>query len=299
MEKQIQHISTIAGYNELLGIDTPHPLVNVIDFAQVKPLRHALHLFGFYCIFLKDIKCGDLRYGRHYYDYQEGTLVCMAPGQIAGIEDDGTLFQPKGMALVFHPDLIRGTSLGRHINEYTFFSYESNEALHMSEEERRLVVECLHHITTELHNPIDRHSKRLITSHIELLLNYCVRFYDRQFTTREHANKDILTHFERLINDYYTSDLPGQNGLLSVSYCADQLHLSANYFGDLVKKETGRTPQEHIRLKLTDIAKERLLIPGRTISEIAYGLGFQYPQHFTRLFKKMTGYTPNEYRAII
>lgn len=284
-------------YNEQLGVETVHPLVNVIDFSQARPMRHALHCFGFYAIFLKDIKCGDTRYGRQYYDYQEGTLVCLAPGQVAGIEDNGEIFQPKGYALVFHPDLIRGTSLGRHIKNYSFFSYEANEALHLSESERALVVECLRNISNELHHAIDRHSKTLITSNIELLLNYCIRFYDRQFITRENVNKDIITKFEQLVNHYFTSDLPRQKGLLSVGYCAEQLHLSANYFGDLVKKETGKTPQEHIRLTLMDIAKERVLNPQFTISEIAYSLGFQYPQHFTRLFKKMVGCTPNEYRT--
>lgn len=295
--KNIQDIPTIVEYNNILGIETPHPLVNVIDLSQAKPMRHALHNFGFYAIFLKDVKCGDMRYGRQYYDYQEGTLVCLAPGQIAGIEDNGEVFQPKGYALVFHPDLIRGTSLGRNIKNYSFFSYEANEALHLSDNERTLVLECLHNISNELHHAIDRHSKTLIASNIELLLNYCVRFYDRQFITRENVNKDILTEFEDLIHRYFTSDLPQQKGLLSVAYCADQLHLSANYFGDLVKKETGKTPLEHIRLHLMDIAKERVLNPKYSISEIAYDLGFQYPQHFTRLFKKMVGTTPNEYRT--
>lgn len=295
--KDILEIPSVVKYNELLGVETPHPLVNVIDLSKARPLRHFLHNFGFYAIFLKDVKCGDMRYGRQYYDYQEGTLVCLAPGQIAGIEDNGEVFQPKGYALVFHPDLIRRTSLGHNIKRYSFFSYEANEALHLSESERTLVVECLHNISNELHHSIDSHSKTLITSNIELLLNYCVRFYDRQFITRENVNKDILSKFEQLIDNYFTSDLPLRHGLLSVGYCAEQLHLSANYFGDLIKKETGKTPLEHIRLSLMNIAKERVLNPSHSISEIAYSLGFQYPQHFTRLFKKMVGCTPNEYRT--
>lgn len=296
--KDILEIPSVVKYNELLGVETPHPLVNVIDLSKAKPMRHFLYNFGFYAIFLKDVKCGDMRYGRQYYDYQEGTLVCLAPGQIMGIEDNGEVFQPKGYALVFHPDLIRRTSLGHNIKRYSFFSYEANEALHLSESERTLVVECLHNISNELHHSIDNHSKTLITSNIELLLNYCVRFYDRQFITRENVNKDILSKFEQLIDNYFTSDLPLRHGLLSVGYCAEQLHLSANYFGDLIKKETGKTPLEHIRLSLMNIAKERVLNPSLSISEIAYGLGFQYPQHFTRLFKKMVGCTPNEYRTV-
>lgn len=296
MSKSIINISSVCEYNHLLGIETLHPLVSVIDLSQAKPMRHSLHTFGFYAIFLKDVKCGDLRYGRQYYDYQEGTLVCMAPGQVAGVEDNGEVFQPKGQALVFHPDLIRGTSLGRNLKEYTFFSYESNEALHLSEQERTLVLECLGNIKAELHHSVDRHSRMLITSNIELLLNYCIRFYDRQFITRETVNRDKLAEFERLIYDYYESDLPQRKGLLTVAYCADRLHLSPNYFGDLMKKETGRTPQEHIQQKIMEMAKEKILIPGKTISEVSYELGFQYPQHFTRMFKRSVGVTPNEYR---
>lgn len=296
MNKSITNIPSVCEYNHLLGIETLHPLVSVIDLSQAKPMRHSLHTFGFYAIFLKDVKCGDLRYGRQYYNYQEGTLVCMAPGQVAGVEDNGEVFQPKGQALVFHPDLIRGTSLGRNLKEYTFFSYESNEALHLSEQERTLVLECLGNIKAELHHSVDRHSWMLITSNIELLLNYCIRFYDRQFITRKTVNRDKLMEFERLIYDYYDSDLPQRKGLLTVAYCADRLHLSPNYFGDLMKKETGRTPQEHIQQKIMEMAKEKILIPGKTISEVSYELGFQYPQHFTRMFKRSVGVTPNEYR---
>lgn len=296
MNKSITNIPSVCEYNHLLGIETLHPLVSVIDLSQAKPMRHSLHTFGFYAIFLKDVKCGDLRYGRQYYNYQEGTLVCMAPGQVAGVEDNGEVFQPKGQALVFHPDLIRGTSLGRNLKEYTFFSYESNEALHLSEQERTLVLECLGNIKAELHHSVDRHSRMLITSNIELLLNYCIRFYDRQFITRKTVNRDKLMEFERLIYDYYDSDLPQRKGLLTVAYCADRLHLSPNYFGDLMKKETGRTPQEHIQQKIMEMAKEKILIPGKTISEVSYELGFQYPQHFTRMFKRSVGVTPNEYR---
>lgn len=296
--KSIKNIASVTEYNNLLGIETPHPLVNVIDLSQLPPMRHSLCNFGFYAIFLKEVKCGDLRYGRQYYDYQEGTLVCIAPGQISGVEDDGKPYQPKGKALVFQPDLIKGTTLGRNIKRYTFFSYEANEALHLSDSERTLVLDCLQNISNELHHSIDRHSKTLIASNIELLLNYCVRFYDRQFITRENTNKDLLVGFEHLLNSYFDSDLPQTKGLLTVGYCAECLHLSANYFGDLVKKETGKTPQEHIQMKLIDTAKERVLGSGDTISEIAYRLGFRYPQHFTRLFKKLVGCTPNEYRDI-
>lgn len=298
MSTKIENIATITGYNDLMGVETLHPLVSVVDFAQAKPMRHWRHTFGFYAIFLKEVKCGDLIYGRQYYDYQEGTLVCIAPGQVVGVEDSGETFQPKGFGLLFHPDLIRGTSLGQHIKEYTFFSYEANEALHLSEREREMVVDLFHKIAHELEHAIDRHSKRLIAAHIELLLDYCLRFYERQFITRQNVNNDILSRFERLLDDYFAGELASENGLPTVKYFAGQLCLSPNYFGDLIKKETGRTAQEYIQFKLMDVAKERILDPSKTISQIAYELGFQYPQHFTRLFKRMVGTTPNEYRTI-
>ena len=243
-------------YNESRGVETLHPLVSVIDFSKAEPIPpgHYRHCFGFYAVFLKDVKCGDLRYGRNYYDYQEGTLVFMAPGQVVEVEvKDKPQVPPKGRALLFHPDLLRGTSLGRNIAGYTFFSYEVNEALHLSEQERQVMMDCLQNIQSELKHAIDKHSRTLIVSNIELLLNYSTRFYER--------------------------------------------HLSANYFGDLVKKETGKSAQEYIQLKVIDIAKERIFDPGRSISEIAYSLGFRYPQHFTRLFKKVVGCSPNEYRT--
>ena len=296
MEKKVIDLENIFEYNELLGAETLHPLVNVIDLSQVRPIRHMRHTFGFYAIFLKEVKCGDMIYGRHYYDYQEGTLVCVAPGQVAGIEDNGEVYQPKGWALVFHPDLIRGTSLGQRIKEYSYFSYEANEALHLSDRERAMVIDCLHNIRHELEHAIDRHSKRLIAIQIEVLLDYCLRFYERQFITRAEVNRDVLSRFERLLDDYFAGERAVRDGLPTVKYCAGELCLSPNYFGDLVKRETGKTAQEYIRLKLIGTAKERVLDPAKTIGQVAYELGFQYPQHFTRLFKKVAGCTPNEYR---
>lgn len=280
----------------MMGQETLHPLVSVVDFSKCKPMLHSLQRFGFYAVFLKDVKCGDIRYGRNYYDYQEGTLVFLAPGQVVGIINNGEYFQPKGWALLFHPDLIRGTSLVREMKNYTFFSYESNEALHLSEQERKVILDCFHNIESELRHAIDKHSKTLIVNNIELFLNYCVRFYDRQFITRSHVNKDILTRFENLLNDYFQSEKPQIIGLPSVQYCADSLHLSPNYFGDLIKKETGNSAQEYIQAKLIGVAKDRIFDTSLSVSEIAYSLGFKYPQHFSRLFKQKVGVTPNEYR---
>jgi AraC family transcriptional regulator, transcriptional activator of pobA len=295
MEKIVK-IESVSQYNTLMGEETLHPLVSVIDFSKAKPQKHSLMNMGLYTMFLKDVKCGDLKYGRNYYDYQEGTLVFVAPGQVIGVENSKEYYQPKGRALLFHPDLIRGTVLGHHIKDYSFFSYEVSEALHLSEKERQVVLDCLDKIQFELSHAIDKHSKTLIVTNIELLLNYCIRFYDRQFVTRDNVNKDILVRFERLIDDYFQSDKPQTIGLPSVRFCADQLHLSANYLGDLIKKETGKTAQEHLQLKLMDIAKEKVFDTGKSVSEIAYELGFKYPQHFSRLFKKSTGLSPNEYK---
>lgn len=296
MNDDITRIETISDYNERMLTETLHPLVTVVDFSKLPQSHHGRFSYGFYTVMLKDVKCGDMIYGRNYYDYQEGTLVFFAPGQIVGIKDNGQVFKPKGMALAFHPDLIRGTSLGRHIKDYSFFSYETNEALHISEQERQIVLECLNNISIELNHAIDKHSRQLIVNNIELLLNYCVRFYDRQFITRENVNKDIITKFEHLLREYFKRNDLEDAGVPTVAYCADRLNLSANYFGDLIKKETGKTAQEYVQSFLIDVAKERVLDSGLSVSEIAYGLGFKYPQHFARLFKRKVGMSPLEYR---
>lgn len=295
--EEILKMDHVCQYNELMGQETLHPLVSVIDFSKANQQTRLRMSFGFYTVFLKEVKCGDIQYGRNYYDYQEGTLVFLAPGQVIGINNNNESFQPQGYGLLFHPDLMRGTSLGQHIKDYSFFSYEVYEALHLSEQERGMVLDCLSKIQNELTHAIDKHSRTLIVSNIELLLNYCVRFYDRQFITRINVNKDIIMRFEGLLDNYFQSDKPQDLGLPSVRYCADKLNLSANYFGDLIKKETGKTAQEHIQLKLIDLAKEKVFDPRKSVSEIAYELGFKYPQHFTRLFKKRVGCSPNEYRT--
>ena len=296
--ENIKRFETISDYNAFNNNETLHPLVSVIDMSKADPRAAISIYFGFYTIFLKEIKCGDLRYGKHTYDYQEGTLVFIAPGQLVTVDNTGEIYYPKGYALVFHPDLIHGTSLGKHIQDYTFFSYQSNEALHVSERERKIVLDCFSKIEYELERSIDKHSKNLIVSNIELFLDYCIRFYDRQFITRENVNKGILEKFETVLNDYFQTDKPQTIGLPSVASCANELHLSAGYFGDLIKKETGVTAQEYIQSKVIDVAKERIFDQSKTVSQIAYELGFKYPQHFTRLFKQRVGQSPNEYRSL-
>ncbi len=296
MEK-VRRLNTVGEYNGLVGQETLHPLISIIDFEKTEPFCHFRSQTGMYVIFLKESKCGNLTYGCSNYDYEEGTLLFIAPEQVFGVTSESPQ-KGVGRALVFHPDLIHGTTLGRTIKEYNFFSYAVNEALHLSSRERAIINDCLDNINYELEHAIDKHSKTLIVSYLELFLNYCQRFYDRQFITRSTINKDILTRFEKVVNDYFASDINAETGLPTVRYCAEKLFISPNYLGDLLKKETGKSAQEHIQLKLIEVAKEKIYQPGKTISEIAYELGFKYPQHFTRMFKKETGYTPNEYRNL-
>lgn len=295
---EIRTLGSIEELNARNGQATAHPLVTIIDLSTSQPGPVAKIHFELYGIFLKGSQCNAVKYGRNYYDYQTGTLVFVAPGQIVELEDepDGQLHQPSGLVLFFHPDLIRGTSLGQTIKEYSFFSYHVNEALHLSEEERLFVLTCFDILQKEIKRPVDKHSKKLIADNIELFLNYCVRFYDRQFIIREQVNKGIVEKFETLLDGYFTSDRLSQEGLPSVAYCADQLAISAKYFGDLIRKETGKSPLDYIQLRLIELAKERVFDTRKTVSEIAYELGFKYPQHFSRLFKQKVGVTPNEYR---
>jgi AraC-like DNA-binding protein len=294
----LRRFETISDYNTFNNHETRHPLVSVVDLSRADPRQGSLMYFGFYTVFLKDVKCGDLVYGRHTYDYQEGTLVFIAPGQVAGIKGNGEIYQPKGYALVFHPDLLHDTSLNPHMQDYTFFGYQSNEALHLSERERKIVLDCFSKIDYELEHAIDKHSRRLIVSNIELFLNYCQRFYDRQFITRETAHRGVLERFEQLLGGYFVSDKPKTIGLPSVAWCAGELNLSANYFGDLIKRETGQSAQEYIQNKLIDAAKDKLADGNRTVNEVAFELGFKYAQHFSRVFKQRVGQTPNEYRFL-
>ena len=289
-------IDTVQQYNDYFGIETSHPLVSVIEGKCAKPLRFCKKLYNVYTILLKDTDCGNLKYGQSIYDYQRGAMLFLAPGQVMGSEDDGMLHQPEGWVLAFHPEPLRGTLLASLIKEYSYFSYNANEALHLSGQERRTIIECMEKVRTELQYPIDKHSKSLIIDNIKLLLDYCIRFYDRQFITRENANKDVLTRFESLLDDYFSSDAPAEKGMPTVQYCADKLCLSANYFSDLCRKETGMSALKHIQQKVLDVAKEQVFNTSKSISEISYELGFPYPQHFSRWFKKMAGITPNEYR---
>ena len=296
MHDEIIKLDTIEKYNRILGIKTLHPLVSVTDLSTLKDIKHCCKEFGFYCIYYKDLECGTIQYGRSKYDYQEGTMLFIAPGQIAGINDGGATPSPRGYVLMFHPDLLYGTPLARRMKDYNFFSYDSNEALHMSEREKQIILNCFHEISAELEHAIDKHTKQIIASTIETMLNYCTRFYDRQFITREIPNRGILSRFEKTVHQWFESGKAREFGLPTVQMCASEACLSPNYFGDLIKKELGKTAQEYIRLYVIDRAKELIAENELNVSEIAYELGFKYPHHLTRVFKKVTGMTPNEYR---
>ncbi len=296
MEQRIINMESVQDYNENLGTETLHPLASVVDMSELTEIRHSLKRFGFYCIFLKQLDCGTILYGRSKYDYCEGTLICIAPGQVAGVGDGGVTTNAKGWILMFHPDLLRGTSLANKMRDYSFFSYTSNEALHTSEQERQTIIGCMREIRAELQRPIDRHSKRIIASNIELLLNHCIRFYDRQFATRKTANNDALSRFEQLLTDYLDSS-DAKPELPTVAWFAGRLHLSPNYFGDLIKREIGISAQEHIRQQIIEKAKYLLVDRQMTVSQTAYTLGYKHPNHLSRVFKRVTGISPNEYKT--
>lgn len=297
-DSNIIYIDSIDEYNRSLGFETRHPLVTVVDMSRAiraKAVEPATFNYQVYALWLKQTRCGDITYGRMPYDYQEGTVTSFAPGQVVHFTPAPD-YQPAALGLLFHPDLIRGTALGKDIKQYRFFSYSSREALHLSEDERDTFRLCLRQISAELDRPIDSHTRGIVCRNIQLLLDHCQRFYDRQFITRQTANHDVLERFEMLIDQYFDGRRPYSEGLPSVKYFAEECFLSPNYFGDLVKKETGRTPQEYIQSKIIDLAKEKLAGTDDPINEIAFSLGFQYSQHFNRYFKRSVGKTPSQFR---
>lgn len=287
---------TIEQYNRFFGFETRHPLVGIVHFDGSVPQPTHRMTLGFYALFLKKTTGCIINYGKTVYDFDDETVVSFAPGQTVGIHrlEDGPA--PEAIGLLFHPDFLHRTSLWQKMKQYSFFSYASNEALHLSTEERIILQDYMEKIVRELQHTIDKFSKSLIVSNIEVLLNYCMRFYERQFITREDMNHDALARFERLLDDYLYSDMAAKEGIPTVKYFADKICLSPNYFGDLVKQETGKTAQEYIQLKMIAVAKERMLDPVGTIKRIAESLGFQHPQHFVRFFKRQEGCTPKEFR---
>ena len=293
---KVYEADTIERYNRYFGFETQHPLVAIVHFdGSVEQPNHCMH-FGFYSIFLKKTTGCKINYGKTVYDYDDETVVSFAPGQTVGVyrQEEGPA--PEAVGLLFHPDLLLQTPLAQSIKQYSFFSYASNEALHLSAEERVILQDYMDKIARELEHPVDKFSKSLIVSNIEVMLNYCMRFYERQFVTREELNHTALGRFEQLIDDYLDCGRGASDGIPTVKYFADKICLSSNYFGDLVKQLTGKTAQEYIQLKMVNFAKSSLLNPTLTTKQIAELLGFQHSQHFIRFFKKQTGNTPREFR---
>lgn len=237
---ELIRLDTIESYNRILGAETLHPLVAMTDLSRLKSIKHCRKEFGFYCIYYKELECGTIEYGRSKYDYQAGTLLFISPGQIAGVNDNDETPNPKGLVLMFHPDLLYGTPLARRMKDYTFFSYDVNESLHMSERERRIILNCFHEVAAELEHSIDKHTKQIVASNIETLLNHCSRFYERQFVTREISSRNILTRFNQFLNDWFDSGKAKFAGLPTVKMCANEVCLSPNYFGDMIKKKQGK-----------------------------------------------------------
>lgn len=296
-------INSISELHNFLGYpEKPvHPLITLIDFskARIGPESNGVrNVFGFYSVTLKKSSGTELKYGRKDYDFSEASLLCMAPEQVIYITKIENETFPEGWGLYFHPDLIRSGSLNDKMSNYTFFSYEMNESLHLSEKEKDTLYSVVQTIQEEFSSNLDIYSNDLIISNIEVLLNYCKRFYGRQFITRSHHNKGIISKFENLISDYFESELVKVDGLPTVKYCAEKLNLSANYLGDLLKQETGKNAMEHIHYHLIEKAKNLLLNSTDSVSQIAYSLGFEQPQNFSKFFKKKTDMSPGEFRRL-
>lgn len=299
MQNKIINIDSICTLHRLFEYPAPkHPLVSVMDFSKVSKeeyLAGVSYCLNFYSVLLKTAK-GSVKYGRGHYDFDEGTMMFTAPNQIIAAKPDVKV--TSGWGLFFHPDLLSHTGLGRHINDYSFFNYDSTEALHVSKEERLILEECIRNIENESSQNIDKHTQKLIVSNIELLLNYCDRFYDRQFLTRAKVNNDIVQRFEHLLNEYFAQEALVEAGMPTVKYFSSRLNLSAYYLSDILTKHTGKTTLEHIHLKMIEKAKLLLWSTNKSISEIAYEMGFEHPSHFTKIFKSKAGKTPKAYRSL-
>ena len=288
-------INTIQDFNDYQGVETLHPLVSVVHVENTEHIKECMMHYGLYAIYLKENKGCKLSYGRTPYDFDEMTVTSFAPGQVVKVEPNPDVPFAKFTALVFHPDILNRTALGRHINRYEFFGYSSTEALHLSAQEVEVFRGVLAMIEQELHRAIDKHTRELIVSNIELLLNYCLRFYDRQFITREEINHSVVKKFIELLDDYIATKAL-HDGLPTVAYFADKCCLSNGYFGNLVRVETGRTAKDIIADHVLAYAKQLLNDEALTITMISNRLGFEYPQHFVRFFKSHTGKTPSAYR---
>ncbi|MGB0869991.1 MAG: helix-turn-helix domain-containing protein [Flavobacteriales bacterium] len=294
------HVNSISDIHNILNSKMKHPLISVVDLGRVSNPNIDLPkvVVGFYgIIYMPDSNC-IWKYGRNQLDFNEGTLIFISPGQTLEIERKDAAEGKQGWAVFFHPDLLLGTSLKLNKPEYNFFSYDVSEALHISDKEKRTLNDVVTKIEEEIDANLDRHSKRLIVSNVELLLNYCIRYYDRQFITREPKNNDIVTQFEQFILEYINQDSLIDKGLPSVADCAERLHLSPSYLSDLLKKETGKSTLEHIHYHIINKAKYILLNSTCSVQEVAFQLGFEYPQSFSKLFKKNVKVSPKQFRNV-
>lgn len=291
-------IDTITEYADLLGFQALHPLITVIDLSDTPPDMIGRKRFGFYCVLLKEHYNGKISYGRGHYEYQSGSMIFTSPGQIIGIDLDGESDHSQGFCLMIHPDYLVCTPLAHKLKDYFFFAYDINEALQMSDSEKETILRLFRSIKEELNTAEDRYTRRIVASYIETMLSYCLRFYDRQFVVKKTDATNIISRLEMVLDDYYAKEKATDSGLPTVQYCAGCVNLTPNYFGDLVKKETGKSARQYIHSYIVEKAKFHLISTTMNASEVAYHLGFRYPHHFSRLFKRHTGYTPNEYKSI-
>jgi AraC-like DNA-binding protein len=299
---EFYHIKSISEVNQLFGLDKPvHPLITIIrqwpkidlDFSQLK-ITSDLYLLSM----KGKIKGTTFRYGRNSYDFEEGTLVFMAPNQVAEFLEPIEELDDSGWSILFHPDLIRKSSLGQTIKEFTFFDYDVNEALHLSEKEKSFLLSLVEKIGQEINQNLDKHSHELIIHNLETILKYSHRYFDRQFYTRSNLNKDIVSRFEKFLNDYFASNERLSEGIPTLKKCGNALNMSGSYLSDLLRIETGKSAIDHIHSYLIQNAKTLLLNSEITINEVAFELGFTYPQHFSKLFKSKTGFSPTAYRSL-
>lgn len=300
--KDIHRINSITEAHQSFGLESPkHPLVSVIwakDFPDMKAYKGMKYTTDLFMISMKDGISGSMGYGRNSYDFTEGMMVFSRPRQVLTVENKTVEEEANGWMLIFHPDLIRKSELGRTIDEYTFFDYKVHEALHLSDEEKRTLIDLVLKIEREINQNMDKHSQKLMISTIELMLDFCNRYYDRQFYVRTNYNKDLVATFEQIIKEYYQSESPTLSGVLSVKACAEKLNMSPNYLGDMIKTETGRSAKDYINDYVLYKAKNMLLGSTDSVSEIAYSLGFEYPQGLSKLFKSKVGMSPSAYRNL-